>query len=625
MVDLPSAAARIAVNFPDMALLPVTEADREAQVEAMTKRLNWMSVMDTTAVRLLDTVRSGRASGTTDMVQLNHKHHKSAYILHRSGCKSTERCDKCTETKSRYEVCIVSPSFRGRALCHGACSNCVARGRGNDCSIRRAFAKASGQNFDPGNIGDIISFGGFVRASFSEAEKLKKSEAVVFYESDDEKMTAKNGGESVKEEPDAIESVISTPSGKATASSASPSEVLDAVNRVGDRLLHNTDAVNQLLQRSAKLAASIGFLSSNLKVPVTASPRPTGRQPALVTDTSSNLGSFPASGSLKFRHSKFLSGLPRSRTIDDLDEDIVVAEKPASKKQKNTEHSPCLHAYISFKAEGQQFILKYIHPVNFEDFEEVNNRLRGNASHVRLAVDTIPDKSMFVFEHFTGHLLALAQKDLPLVVIKRILKNALTGLAELHDQDIVHIDVKANNVINWRNRNDEIIVAQVQLGDLEDAVHIPPGCDMVGKQAGNWMWRSPEAHARGPVNKPSDVFSFALVCICAVYKRIIFAVREDELEEGVDPLAVVIERQISYFADEDGLNGFLKHLGDNPWVRVFEVTRDGFNQETPREPFAFWNGVDDDFKSLICSMTRFDPGRRITACQALEHKWFEGV
>ena len=37
MVDLPSAAARIAVNFPDMALLPMIEADREAQVEAMKK------------------------------------------------------------------------------------------------------------------------------------------------------------------------------------------------------------------------------------------------------------------------------------------------------------------------------------------------------------------------------------------------------------------------------------------------------------------------------------------------------------------------------------------------------------------------------------------------------------
>lgn len=95
----------------------------------------------------------------------------------------------------------------------------------------------------------------------------------------------------------------------------------------------------------------------------------------------------------------------------------------------------------SFRANGHKFILKYIHPVNFEDLQELNNRLDGNASHVRLAVDTIPNKSMFVFEHFTDHLLNLVQKDLPLVVIKRILKNALTGIAELHDWDIVHTGI----------------------------------------------------------------------------------------------------------------------------------------------------------------------------------------
>lgn len=54
-------------------------------------------------------------------------------------------------------------------------------------------------------------------------------------------------------------------------------------------------------------------------------------------------------------------------------------------------------------------------------------------------------------------------------------------------------------------------IDQVQLADLEDSAYVPPNCDIVGKQAGNWMWRSPEAHASGPVNKPSDMLSFGIV------------------------------------------------------------------------------------------------------------------
>ncbi|KAK2809389.1 hypothetical protein FQN50_003848 [Emmonsiellopsis sp. PD_5] len=278
-------------------------------------------------------------------------------------------------------------------------------------------------------------------------------------------------------------------------------------------------------------------------------------------------------------------------------------------------------------AGDRKFILKYIHTVNFEDLQEINNKLlRGSANHVRLARDTIPGASMFVFEYFADHLLNLTQKDLPSEVKKGILKDALRGIAELHDQDIVHTDIKADNVfIDWKGGQDGIVIERVQLGDLEDAAHIPPGSHMIGKQVGNWMWRSPEAHAKGPVNKPSDIFSFALVCIYAMHKRVIFAVGEDELDKGVDPLAIVIERQISYFADEDGLNGFLKCLDNNPWVHVFEVIRDGFNKDNPRRPFFLWKGVDDDFKSLIRAMTNFDPEKRITAAEALAHKWFEGV
>jgi hypothetical protein len=78
--------------------------------------------------------------------------------------------------------------------------------------------------------------------------------------------------------------------------------------------------------------------------------------------------------------------------------------------------------------------------------------------------------------------------------------------------DLFWVDIKADNVfIEWKHDQDGIIIERVQLGDLEDAAHIPPGSHMIGKHAGNWMWGSPEAHAKGPVNKPSDIFSFALV------------------------------------------------------------------------------------------------------------------
>jgi serine/threonine protein kinase len=107
-----------------------------------------------------------------------------------------------------------------------------------------------------------------------------------------------------------------------------------------------------------------------------------------------------------------------------------------------------------------------------------------------------------------------------------------------------------------------------------------------------------------------------------VHKCVIFAVGDDELEEGVDRLAIVIERQISYFADGDGLEVFLYQFRDSPWGEVFRIMASDFNKDNPRTPFSMWTGVDESFRDLICAMTNFDPPKRITAREALEHKWF---
>lgn len=73
----------------------------------------------------------------------------------------------------------------------------------------------------------------------------------------------------------------------------------------------------------------------------------------------------------------------------------------------------------------------------FKYYENMQRALSGRR-HLRLIQDTIPARSMFVYTYFKDHLLFLVQKDLPLILTKRILKDALLGLAELHHENIVH-------------------------------------------------------------------------------------------------------------------------------------------------------------------------------------------
>ncbi|KAI1193247.1 kinase-like domain-containing protein [Nemania serpens] len=284
---------------------------------------------------------------------------------------------------------------------------------------------------------------------------------------------------------------------------------------------------------------------------------------------------------------------------------------------------PPRYVYLA-KAGSEKFILKKVSKSFYEDHEDLFRPLRG-CPNIRLPCDTIPQQSALVYRYFSDHLLSLAQTDLPIQVIKRILKDALRGLAVLHDHDIVHTDIKPNNILIDRKQSDGT-VERVQLADLEDSAHVPPNCDIVGKQAGNWMWRSPEAHASGPVNKPSDMFSFGVVCVYAIHKRIIFAVSEEELGDGEEILAHVLERQISYFADEEGLDALYKHLSDdNPWVQVLDILRAGFNKDNPRRPVSLWKDVDPELRNLVGGLTNFDPAKRLTAREALEHPWFKNV
>lgn len=161
----------------------------------------------------------------------------------------------------------------------------------------------------------------------------------------------------------------------------------------------------------------------------------------------------------------------------------------------------------------------------------------------------------------------------------------------------------------------------MQISDLEDAVHLKPGMNLRGCLSGNQFWRNPESWARAKQNTPSDVYSFAIVAIYVMFQNMVFWPGDEAATStSGEAWRPILYNHISYFADEDGFQGLLNHIGEkNDFFERFITIAP---EVKPRKPFSLWQNVDTDFRDLIVKMTNLDPARRITAREALEHPWF---
>lgn len=66
--------------------------------------------------------------------------------------------------------------------------------------------------------------------------------------------------------------------------------------------------------------------------------------------------------------------------------------------------------------------------------------LRGSL-YVRVAKDAIPNQSMFAYKYFKDHLLSFAQRDVPLTILRKVLKDVEPEFKDLVGK-ITNIDPK---------------------------------------------------------------------------------------------------------------------------------------------------------------------------------------
>lgn len=109
-------------------------------------------------------------------------------------------------------------------------------------------------------------------------------------------------------------------------------------------------------------------------------------------------------------------------------------------------------------------------------------------------------------------------------------------------------------------------------------------------------------------------------------KDIICSLKLDQLHEDASLESLVVERQISLFADYEGVCGLIDYYKGTPWADYIVKVVNNFSDKNPRRPFDTRQDLDPEFKDLVVQMMNVDPRRRLTAEEALAHTWFaEGL
>ncbi|KAH6623738.1 kinase-like domain-containing protein [Chaetomium tenue] len=287
--------------------------------------------------------------------------------------------------------------------------------------------------------------------------------------------------------------------------------------------------------------------------------------------------------------------------------DEVLYQRPRGKR---------LYCLYRASSEGKQYVLKDILPGDFDYILDLQKLVEGSA-HVRTLVDSIPDRHMFVYSFLDANLQLVEPAENCPCVRKDILRDALAGLADLHDKGIYHTDIKPANIMMDSFQQSD--------GTIRFKELLPPGSPGLTKRlSGNQFWRSPEAWARGVHNTPSDIFSFGITAIYVWLNRMAFF--SDEANAADDASEMILQRHLSHFTNGvEDFGGFIEYHGgeQDPFVqRCIQLLVEFDGKKKKRRPFRRWHPVDPEFKELVSRMTCLNPLRRITAREALQHPWF---
>ncbi|EGC47039.1 conserved hypothetical protein [Histoplasma capsulatum var. duboisii H88] len=280
---------------------------------------------------------------------------------------------------------------------------------------------------------------------------------------------------------------------------------------------------------------------------------------------------------------------------------------------KHNPKRPDLSIYLA-QCGNQSFVLKHVSPSIFEQSLELKQEF-PETRRLRMHDDGNEAEQILIYNHFSDNLLSLVKNNLNMSIAprKQILWELGQALKEFHAKNWIHIDVKPDNVmIDYRYHQAD-----------DKLLRLPNGIKI-----GNVMWRSPEAQTGQGIGKPSDVFSYGLVCLYTITGVETLHPDFEQLKRDmIEPELEIMGRLISFFGPVP--DELVIHVNNDNWGQIMIVISEGTSDGGPVGPGRFekWEekdypNLDSETKRFLWRMTNLSPLKRATMEEIMEDPWW---
>ncbi|GAB7354339.1 hypothetical protein MBLNU459_g4850t2 [Dothideomycetes sp. NU459] len=246
-------------------------------------------------------------------------------------------------------------------------------------------------------------------------------------------------------------------------------------------------------------------------------------------------------------------------------------------------------------------------------------------------IEDVPDPQYpaIVLKYVNATLLdASVTQKLNSVELKYVLERLLQAIDILHREEIVHTDIKSDNVLvnykrdNCSNNDDTNRFSNVLLGDLGGACPTHDPIAKSGTPVGAPIWTSPEVLMESQWNKATDIWSFGTLAISLIYGGNFNIFRHKVVPFGHEEYNLeILKEQFRFFGP---FPPKIDDITSEDTTQIIIYLMDEIPQ-SETTPFCMIteNEVCKEDKVFIGKIMMMDWRDRPSAQDLLDDKWFE--